>query len=370
MTEEYLQKNQHGEKIVAENKMSSMPINKLLFSMSLPTIIALLVQAMYNIVDSYFVAQIGNGQDALTAVGLAFPIQLVMISGSVGLSIGVSALISRKLGEKDKKGAALVGEHGFLLGIWLYVIFFILGILLSKFFIGLFTDNSTVIAYGSDYLKIIMVFSFGMIFAQACIGILQGTGSMINSMVTQLIGAVINIILNPILIFGLFGFPAMEVKGAAFATIIGQIISMIYALIIVLKGKKHLQLNIKNFKYCKETTIDILKIGLPAAIMQGLSSVMLGGINFILAAFSEAAVAVFSIYFKIQSIIIMPVIGLGQGVMPIVGFNYGAKNKERITKTVKLGAIAAVIFMTLGTIIFQIFPEQMLMVFNANEEML
>ncbi len=349
------------------NRMGEMPIPKLIFKMSLPAILAMMVQALYNIVDSMFVARIG--ENALTAVSLAFPIQLIIIACFVGLGVGISSLVSRKIGEKDIKSATLAAEHGFLISSILYVMLAILGLILSNIFFGLFTDNGEIIRFGSDYLRIIMVFSFGSLFAQAGMSILQGSGDMMKPMISQIIGALVNIILDPIFIFGWFGLPAMGVKGAAIATIIGQVSSMCFILFVLFRGNNHLKLDMRNFKYSKTITKQILIVGLPVALMQALGSVMLIGLNKILAGFGETPVAVLGVYFKLQSFVFMPIFGLSQGTMPIIGYNFGAKNKARIMKTIKVAAISAVSFMSIGMIIFQIFPAQLLTIFKSTEEM-
>jgi len=245
----------------------------------------------------------------------------------------------------------------------------ILGLILSNIFFGVFTDNAEIIGFGSDYLRVIMVFSFGSLFAQAGMSILQGSGDMMKPMISQLIGAIVNIILDPIFIFGWFGLPAMGVKGAAIATIIGQVSSMCFILFALFRGDNHLKLDMRNFKYSKTITKQILIVGLPVALMQALGSVMLIGLNKILAGFGETPVAVLGVYFKLQSFVFMPIFGLSQGTMPIIGYNFGAKNKARIMKTIKVAAISAVSFMSIGMIVFQIFPAQLLTIFNSTEEM-
>ena len=355
--------------LVKENKMGVVPIPRLLFAMSLPAIISMLIQSMYNVVDSIFVAQIG--EEALTAVSLAFPIQILIISCFVGMGVGINSAIARRLGEDKKDEAANVAEHGFIIAVILSVILAIVGILISEKFISLFTDNPLIISQGRDYLLIVTVFCFGSIITQAAFATLQGSGEMIKPMVGQIIGAVCNIILNPILIFGLLGFPALGVRGSAIATVTGQIIGMVYMLIVVFKGKKNLlKLNYKIFHFERSIFKDIIVVGLPAAIMQGLGSVLITGYNLILATFGMSAVAVFGVYFKIQSFIFMPIFGLGQGAMPIFGYNFGAKNEARFKQTLKVAVSMALVIMSIGTILFWVFPEQILMPFNASDEML
>lgn len=352
-----------------QNKMGVVPIPRLLFSMSLPAIISMLIQSMYNVVDSIFVAHVG--EEALTAVSLAFPIQILIISCFVGMGVGINSSIARRLGEGKREEAANVSEHGFVIAVILSVALAIIGVLISERFISLFTDNPLIISQGRDYLVIVTLFCFGSIITQAAFATLQGSGEMIKPMIGQIIGAVCNIILNPIMVFGLLGFPALGVAGSAIATVTGQIIGMIYMLIVVFKGKRNLlKLNFKIFHFEGSIFKDIVVVGLPAAIMQGLGSVLITGYNLILATFGMSAVAVFGVYFKLQSFIFMPIFGLGQGAMPIFGYNFGAKNEARFKQTLKVAVGAALGIMSIGTLLFWVFPEQILMPFNASDEML
>ncbi|MCT4687921.1 MATE family efflux transporter [Vallitalea sp.] len=351
-----------------ENKMGTMKVSKLMITMSLPAILSMLVQGLYNIVDSIFVSRVSD--DALTAVSLAFPIQLIIIACFVGLGIGINSLISRKLGEQDHEAASNAAEHGILLCIVLYIIILLIGILFVNSFFTLFTDSQNIISLGTEYIKIIMIFSFGRLLAQAGTSILQGSGNMIHPMISQLCGAVFNIILDPILIFGYFGFPALGVKGAAIATISSQILSMVYILIVLFTKQNSVKLNLRTFKYDSKILKGIMQVGLPATIMQAIGSVMVTGLNLILAGFGEASVTVLGVYYKLQSLIFLPVFGLSQGVMPIIGYNYGAKNRKRLIKALKLGIIAAVVYMTLGFLVFQIMPAQLLELFDSSDEMM
>lgn len=354
-------------KKLKDNKMGTMPIPRLMISMSVPAILAMMVQALYNIVDSIFVSRIG--EEALTAVSLAFPIQLITIACFLGIGTGVNSLISRKIGEGDIDSATNAAEHGFLLSGILYIVLASIGVFLADNFFSLFTEDIKILSYASEYTRIIMIFSFGRLFAQASMSTLQGTGEMVKPMKAQLIGAISNIILDPILIFGLLGFPAMGVAGAAVATVVAQIISMIYIMIVLFKGKNYITLDLKKFKYSASIVKQILVVGLPVAIMQGLGSIMLGGLNLILSGFSETAVAVMGVFFRLQSLVFMPVFGLAQGTMPIIGYNFGAKNKERIMEALKVGVGAAFVFMTIGMVVFQIFPVKLLAVFNSTLQM-
>lgn len=350
-----------------DNKMGTMPIPKLMLTMSLPAILSMMVQALYNIVDSIFVSRIG--EKALTAVSLAFPIQLIIVATFLGIGTGVNSLISRKIGENDINSAANAAEHGFLLNGVLYIVIALGGIFFADNFIGLFTKDVEIVNYGTSYIKVIMLFSFGRLFAQAAMSTLQGTGEMVKPMKAQLIGAISNIILDPILIFGLLGFPAMGVLGAAVATVIAQVISMVYIITTLFKGDNYIKLDLKKFKYSSSIIKQIMIVGLPVAAMQGLASIMLTGLNLILASFDETAVAVMGVYFKLQSLVFMPIFGLSQGTMPIIGYNFGAKNKERLMGALKIGIGAAVVFMTMGMIVFQIFPVKLLSLFNSTLEM-
>ena len=361
-----------------KNKMGYKSIPGLITKMSLPVIFSMLVQALYNVVDSIFVARVS--EEALTAVSLAFPIQLIVIAAFVGLSTGISSAISRKLGAKDHKAAVQVAEHGVLIAAVLYVMVALAGFFLMKYlFLGFsigsftfngFTENQNIIKYGIIYVQIVMVFSFGSIFNHAGMSVFRGTGDMIKPMIAQLLGAVLNIILDPILIFGFGIIPAMGVKGAAIATISAQIIAMIYIWIQLLGGKSIIKMKIKAFKLDMHIIGQIIVVGIPSAIVQGLGSVMLFSMNFILSNFGDSAIAVMGVYFKVQSMVFMPIFGLSIGTMPVVGFNYGAKNKERIKQAVLFSSTAAVIFVLICLIVFQAFPTQLLNMFSASGEML
>lgn len=351
-----------------ENKMGVMPIPELILKMSGPAILAMMVQAMYNIVDSLFVARIG--EKALTAVSLAFPIQLILIACFVGLSIGINSSISRKLGSKNYEDAVNTAEHGYLLAGILYIFVALIGLFLVDDFFRFFTNDPEIINQGVSYARIVLLFSFGRIFAQAGMSILQGSGEMVKPMQAQLLGAITNIILDPILIFGWFGFDAMGVKGAAIATVTAQFISMVFVFFTIFKGKNYLKLDLRNFKFSGKIIRGILLVGLPAAIMQGLVAVMLTGLNKILSNYDDTAVAVLGVYYKLQSFVFMPVFGISQGTMPVIGYNYGAKNRERIKGALKFAGMMALGYMTLGMVIFQLFTPQLLAGFKATEEMM
>lgn len=331
-------------------------------------IISMLVQAMYNVIDSVFVSRLG--EDALVAVSLAFPIQNLMIAVAVGTSVGINALLSRCLGEKKFEEANLCALNGVFLAVLSYIVFAIFGFIFAQRFFLSQTSNEQIINYGTQYLFVCTVFSFGMFLQITMDRLLQSTGRTFYNMITQGTGAIVNIILDPILIFGLFGFPRLEVMGAAIATVIGQIIGMSLSIIFNVKVNKDIHLTIKGFRPHLDTITKIYAVGLPSIIMQSIASVMTFGINKILLMFSSTAVSVFGVYFKMQSFIFMPVFGLNNGMVPIVAYNYGAKKKKRIIQTVKMSIVIATGIMLFGLAIFQIFPAQLLKMFDATDEML
>ena len=352
----------------AENKMGVMPVNRLLFSMSLPMILSMLVQALYNIVDSIFVAQIG--ETALAAVSLAFPVQNLIIAVSVGTGVGVNALLSRSLGEKNQETANLAAVNGIFVFFLSYLLFAVFGLFFARMYFSVQTSNPEIIEQGTIYLSVCSLFSFGIFLEIALERIMQSTGRTIYNMITQGLGAIINIILDPILIFGLFGFPRMGILGAAVATVIGQIIAMLLLLYFNIRKNSDVNLNMRRFRPDTAIIAEIYRVGLPSIIMQSISSVMTFGVNKILLLFSETAVSVFGIYFKLQSFIFMPVFGLNNAMVPIVAYNYGAARKDRIMKTIRSSVTAAVAIMLAGLAIFQIFPEQLLYLFDASEHMM
>lgn len=356
------------EEIQKENKMGYMPIPKLLFTMSMPMIISMLVQALYNVVDSAFVAQLN--EDALTAVSMAFPVQNLMIAVSVGTGVGINALLSRSLGEKQFEQANKAAQNGLFLGTVSYLVFAILGFFGSRQFYLIQTDDPEIVSYGTQYVFVVTVFAFGLFLAVISERLLQSTGLTIYNMYTQGLGAIINIILDPILIFGLFGFPRLEVLGAAVATVVGQICGMLLGVMFNLRKNKEININMKGFRPDKATIKRIYQVGVPSIIMQSIGSVMVFGINKILMAFTSTAVSVFGVYFKLQSFIFMPVFGLNNGMVPIIAYNYGARNKKRIMHTAWLSIGAAVTIMLVGLGIFHVFTERLLGIFDASEEML
>lgn len=351
-----------------ENKMGTMPVNKLLISMSLPMIISMLVQAMYNIVDSVFVAQIS--ENALTAVSLAFPLQNLMIAFAGGTAVGVNALLSRSLGEKNQDHVNQTAVNSVFIFLVTAVIFMIAGLTLSNLFFNVQTTNTEIVNAGTQYSMIVVGCSIGLFCQFLFERLLQATGRTLFTMVTQGLGAIINIILDPIFIFGLCGFPKMGVAGAALATITGQIIACLLALFFNLKFNHDIHFKFKRFRPNAHIVKQIYSVGIPSIIMQSIGSVMTFGMNTILITFSTTATAVFGVYFKLQSFVFMPVFGLNNGMIPIIAYNLGAKQKKRMFDTIKLAMIYATGMMVIGVIFFETIPQTLLGFFNASEAMI
>lgn len=353
-----------------ENKMGIMPINKLLLSMSVPMMISMLVQALYNVVDSIFVAQIN--ENALTAVSLAFPMQNLMIALAVGMGVGVNANLSKFLGQKDFKSVNKTAGNGITLCLICYLLFFSLGLSVIKpFFIAQAgTKEAQIVEYGISYLTICCVCSFGCFLQIMLERLLQSTGKTLHTMITQGTGAIVNIILDPIFIFGLFGCPRMGVAGAAIATVGGQIAGAVLALFFNIKYNKEIRTTLRDFIPNRHIFGKILSVGIPSTLMAAMGSVMTFAMNKILVLFSTTAVAVFGVYFKLQSFIFMPVFGLNNGMVPIVSYNYGAQKRTRITKTIRYSIFYAVGIMAIGLLIFQLFPEVLLHLFDASADMI
>ncbi|MGB4408103.1 MAG: MATE family efflux transporter [Sphaerochaeta sp.] len=352
---------------IQENKMGIKPIPSLVLSMSFPIMISMMVQALYNIVDSIFLAQYSEA--ALTAVSLAFPMQNLLIAVAVGTSLGVNSLLARKLGAKDYEGAEKAANNGLTLSFFSWILFAILGLFFSKTFFGFFTDDANLLQMGTQYVTICFFFSFAIFIDITCERILQATGDTIHPMIIQSTGAIINIILDPILIFGLFGFPSMGVLGAAIATVIGQHVAALLAVYYVRKNKE-VKIRAKYFKLEKRTVIDIYAVGLPSIIMQAIGTIMTTSLNKLLISFGTAAVSVFGVYFRLQSFVFMPIFGLNSGMIPVLGFNYGAKNPKRMMETIRVGLIVSLLIMTTGFAIFMFFPGTLLSWFNASDEMM
>lgn len=349
-------------------KLGTMPEGKLLFTMSLPIIISMLVQAVYNIVDSIFVSRIS--EEALTAVSISFPVQNIIIGVGVGIGVGVAALLGRYLGMKDPSRTEQTALHGFVMCIFAGLIFVGVGLLLIHPFIYSQSDSPQIREYGVQYLRIICIFSFGVFIQILFEKILQSTGLTVFTMITQLSGAVINLILDPILIFGLFGFPRLEVKGAAIATIIGQISGATIGYFINKKKNPEIKLEFRDFRYSTELTREIFRIGFPAMIMNSIGSITVYLMNIILKGFGQSAVAAYGILFKLQSFVFMPIFGISNTMVAIISYNYGAKLKERIKKSTKIATAAATAMVTFGAILMFLFPTQLLGMFKASDKLL
>ena len=351
-----------------ENKMGTMPVGKLLASMSIPMMLSMMVQALYNIVDSVFVSMIS--ENALTAVSLAFPIQTLMISFSVGLAVGINAFLSRSLGQKNFENVNKSAVNGLFIELVIMVIFVLIGLFATKPFFDVQTTDPDIRMNGYVYMRIVCCCSLGIFMEVTLERILQATGKSFYAMVSQLTGAVFNIVMDPILIFGLFGAPKMGIAGAAAATVMGQHIAALLALILNLKKNKEVQFHVRGFRPDPLILRGIFSVGLPSAVMQAIGSVMTYGMNQILISFTPTATAVFGIYFKINSMIFMPVFGLNNGSVPIIAYNYGAEKKDRVIQTMKLSFATAVVIMMIGFALFETIPEVFFRLFNASDNML
>ena len=348
--------------------MGTAKVLPLLVSMSIPAMFSMLIQSLYNVVDSIFVAQLD--EFALTAVSLAFPVQQLMIAVGVGTAIGTGSLISRRLGEKRREAASLAAENGLFLAALSYLLFALLGLFGTETFIRAFASSEIVAEYSCTYTYIVTIGSFGLFLSSCLEKTLQATGNMIFPMLIQLTGAVTNIVLDPIMIFGLFGFPKLGVAGAALATILGQILGMVLAAILVHCREHEVNFELKKFRPRAGVIREIHAVGFPSIIMQAISSVMVSFLNLILIRFSEAAVSVLGAYFKLQSFVFMPVFGLTQGALPIIGYNYGAGSKKRMMQALRYATLIACGIMGVGELVFNLFPSQLLWMFNPSEEML
>ncbi|MCM1102143.1 MAG: MATE family efflux transporter [Clostridium sp.] len=358
-----VQENQTAQ----ENKMGVMPVNRLLITMSLPMMISMLVQALYNIVDSIFVSQIN--EYALRAVSLAFPVQSLMIAVAVGTAVGINAFLSKTLGEKNFEKANVIAVNGIFLAAVSFVLFVLVGLFVSAPFFASQTDIAQVREYGVTYLTICCCMSIGIFMQTTFERLLQATGKTFHTMITQGVGAVINLILDPILIFGMFGLPEMGVAGAALATVTGQIVAAILAIIFNLKFNRELKLSFKGFRPDFALIGQIYKVGAPSIVVQSVGSVMTYGMNLILEAFG-AAQTVFGVYFKLQSFVFMPVFGLNNGMVPIIAYNYGAGRKDRVINTIRSSVMFGVGIMLVGLVVMELFPGQLISLFNATDELL
>lgn len=351
-----------------ENKMGIMPIPKLLLSMSLPMIISMIVQALYNVVDSIFVSQIS--ENALTAVSLAYPVQNLMIAVASGTAVGVNALLSRSLGEKNYQQVDKTANTSILLAVIGSLVFCLFGLFCSRIFFTIQTNDPEIIEFGVQYMSVICCLSIGVFMQVTLERLLQSTGRTFYTMITQGTGAILNIIFDPILIFGYFGFPKMGVTGAALATVFGQIVAMLLAAWFNIKCNHEIHVHPSHMRLEGKTVKAIYSVGIPSILMMSIGSVMTFGMNKILMVFSSTATAVFGVYFKLQSFFFMPVFGLNNGMVPIIAFNYGARKKDRITHTIRLSCTFAFAMMILGLIAFQLIPDKLLLLFNASDDMI
>ena len=351
-----------------ENKMGVMPVGRLLANMALPMIISMLVQALYNVVDSVYVSQVS--ESAVTALSLAFPIQNLLVGFGVGIGVGVNSLLSKSLGEKNQEAANRAAGNGMVLAAAAMLLFVIFGLVGARPYFEMQSQNAETVEGGIAYTRICCVFSMGCFVSILGERLLQATGRTVYTMITQSTGAIINIILDPILIHGWFGLPAMGVAGAAVATVIGQWVSGILVLIFNLKFNPEVQFGRRYFRLEKKTVAAILTVGVPSIVMNGIGSIMNFGINQILQGFAETATGVFGVYFKLQSFFFMPLFGLNNATISIIAYNYGARRPERITKTLKIACAAALSVMILGLLVFQLFPDALLGLFNPSEEFL
>lgn len=356
------------EETLRENKMGTMPENKLLLSMAVPMMISMLVQALYNIVDSIFVSRIC--EDALTAVSMAFPWQNIVIAIAVGFGVGINALLSRALGQKNAERVNQVAINGLLLAGLSYLLVLVAGLLGIRAYMRTQTDIESIVNYGITYLNICILCSFGVFVEITFERFLQATGRTVYSMITQLTGAITNIILDPILIFGLLGFPKLGIAGAAWATVIGQCVGAVVAVTLNHFKNPEVHLRLRHIRPNGRLMGEITAISIPSIIMSCISSLTCFVMNMILIAYSSTAVAVFGVYFKLQSFVFMPVFGLNNGMVPIIAYNYGAQKPERIHKTIRLGMAYAVAIMAVGLLVFQLIPKQLLLMFDASDAML
>ena len=354
--------------MAAENKMGTLPEGRLIVTMSFPIMLSMLVQALYNIVDSAFVARIS--EDALTAVSLAFPVQLLMIAVATGAAVGVDALLSRRLGQKKQDEANAVAVNGIFLSVCFWLVFAVLGLLFGQQFIAMFTDSPAVIDMGTGYVTVVTVASCGVFLLFVAERLMQATGNTVYHMVTQLIGAVLNCILDPIMIFGLFGFPALGTTGAALATVISQIIAMMIGFAINVRFNHDVRIHVRGFRPDGKIIAEIVRIGLPAAVQQSLLSVLTVGLNRILMPFSQTAVSFYGVYYKLQNFLFMPVYGLNNALIPMIGYNFGAKNRRRIERITRYALLLALGIMAAGTVLFELLPVPLLRLFDASDAML
>ena len=348
-----------------ENKMSTMPVKKLLITMATPMMISMLMQALYNVVDSIFVAKLS--QDALASVSIAFSMQNLMIAVAVGTGVGVNSLLSKSLGEKDFEDANRISGNSIFLAFCTYLAFMLFGVFGTRWFFEVQTADTSIVNYGTDYLEIILIGSIGLFFQVCMERLLTSTGKTHLSMVVQITGAVINIILDPIMIFGYLGCPALGVRGAAIATILGQMSAALMGVFLNLKKNGEITLAVKYIKPIKSVIKRIYIVAIPTIVMQSILSVMALLFNKILLTFSTTAVAVYGVYIKLQNFIFMPVFGINNGVVPIVSYNYGARNRRRIIDTMKFAIVLAVSIMVIGVLLFELAPGLLFSMFKSGD---
>ncbi|WP_278973063.1 MATE family efflux transporter [Peptostreptococcus anaerobius] len=351
-----------------DEKLGQMPIKKLILSMSAPIVISMLVQSMYNLVDSIFVAQIG--EDALTAVSLAFPLQQLFFAVGIGTATGVNSYISRCLGAQNRKNANKAANNGIVLALLSYLVFFAVGLLFARDFIMLQTQDLSIISQGPIYLRICCMGSAGIFMHLMVERILMAAGSTMLTMVAQMTGAILNIILDPILIFGLFGMPSLGLMGAAVATVTSQTVGAIIVTVFCIKYNKDIKLSPRYMKLDPHIVMNIYKVGLPSIVMISINSLTVFSLNKILANFSNTAVALMGVYYKLQGFIFMPIFGLNNGVVPIVAYSYGAKNQDRLREVIKIAMVYGLAIMLVGMVIMQLMPDKLLIPFKPSQYMI
>jgi putative MATE family efflux protein len=354
-----------------ENKMGTLPVGKLILAMSLPPMVSMLVAALYNVVDSIFVARVS--EEALAAVTLVFPVQMLMMSFNGGIGVGLASIISRRLGEKRQEEADLAAAHGFFLGLILWILYAVFGIFLAKPFLGLFMDGAEspeIFGMAVTYCRIVMIGSGFFCFSVIIERILQSTGNVLHPMIYNIVGCAVNTVLAPIFIIGLYGAPALGVAGAGYVAVFGQMISFVIAAILFLRKKQAVRVRFRGFRAHGSVLRDILAVGAPSIVMMAVQPILISGLNGILISYSTAAVAVLGVYFRISTFVILPIVGLNQGTLPIMGYNFGAKNRIRLTSAYSKCLRVAFIIMIVGTALFWIFPDWIMQLFSAKGEML